>query len=159
MQTTMKKISSRSLFITKTVFPLLWFGILAIVLVTGVFGKAYEKAPMFLVIPIFMAFFGYFLMKKLVWDLVDEVFDCGDYLLVKNRGQEERIALSNIMNVSATTMVNPPRITLRLVNPSRFGAEIAFSPARPLTLNPFAKNAVAEELISRVYRARPSRVG
>ena len=155
----MKKISSRSLFITKTVFPLFWFGILAIVLVTVIYSKAYEQAPMSLLMPIFMAIFGYFIMKKLVWDLVDEVFDCGDYLLVKNRGQEERVALTNIMNVSATTMVNPPRITLRLVNPGRFGAEIAFSPAQPLTLNPFAKNAVAEELISRVYRARPSRVG
>jgi len=155
----MKKISSRSLFITKTVFPLFWFGILAIVLATAIFSKAYEKAPMSLLIPIFMAFFGYFMLKELVWDLVDEVFDCGDYLLVKNRGQEERVALSNIMNVSATIMVNPPRITLRLVNPGRFGPEIAFSPARPLTLNPFAKNAVAEDLISRVYRARTSRAG
>jgi hypothetical protein len=158
MQITMKKISSRLLFMTKTVFPILWFGVLAIVLVTGIFGKAYEKNPMFLAMPIFMAFFGYFLMKKLVWDLVDEVFDCGDYLLVKNRGQEERVALSNVMNVSATTMVNPPRITLRLVNPGRFGTEIAFSPARPFTINPFAKNVVADDLILRVYSARPSHV-
>ena len=150
----MKKISSGSLFITKKVFPLLWFGVLTLALIASIVSKAYDKNPMVLVVPGIMAIFGYFLMKKLVWDLVDEVYDGGDYLLVKNRGQEERIALSNIMNVSATTMVNPPRITLQLVKPSRFGAEIAFSPVRPITLNPFAKNAVAEELIVRAYAAR-----
>ena len=157
MKITMKKISSGSLFITKKVFPLLWFGILAFVALVGIVSKAYYNTPVILVVPCIMAVFGYFLMKKLVWDLVDEVYDYGSYLLVKNNGQEERISLSNIMNVSATTMINPPRITLRLVTPCRFGSEIAFSPARPFTLNPFAKNAVAEDLIARVYLARPSR--
>jgi hypothetical protein len=104
-----------------------------------------------------MAVFGHFLMKKLVWDLVDEVYDCGDFLLVKNRDDEERIALSNIMNVNASTYINPPRITLRLVNPSKFGSEVAFSPITGFKLNPFAKNAVAEDLIVRVYQARSKR--
>ena len=154
MPITMKKISSRSLFITKKVLPVLWFGILAFVLIAGILSKAYNGNPMVIVGPGIMIVFGYFMMKKLVWDLVDEVYDYGDYLLVRNGGQEERVALSNIMNVSATTLVNPPRITLRLVKPGRFGPEIAFSPVVPLTLNPFAKNAVAEELIVRAYAAR-----
>ena len=101
-----------------------------------------------------MAVFGYFIMKKLVWDLVDEVYDSGDYLLVKNHGSEVRIDLTNIMNVSATTLVNPRRIVLRLREPGKFGAEIAFSPAARFTLNPFAKNPVAEDSIVRVDRAR-----
>ena len=44
--------------------------------------------------------FGYFVMKKLVFDLVDEVWDDGEALLIKNRGQEERVALRDIKNVS-----------------------------------------------------------
>ena len=104
-----------------------------------------------------MAVFGYFIMKKLVWDLVDEVYDAGDYLLVKNRGNEAQVLLANIMNVSATTYMNPPRIVLRLREPSNFGSEIAFSPASRFTLNPFAKNLVAEDLIVRVDRARGNR--
>jgi hypothetical protein len=32
--------------------------------------------------PIAMSIFGFVLMRKLVWDLVDEVCDYGDYLLV-----------------------------------------------------------------------------
>jgi len=118
---------------------------------------AIEKDPVFVFGPAIMAVFGYLLMKKLVWDLVDEVYDCGDFLLVRNRGNEERVQLSNIMNVSASILVNPPRITLRLANPGKFGSEVAFSPVIGFTLNPFAKSVVAEDLIMRVDRARSKR--
>jgi hypothetical protein len=64
------------------------------------------------------------------------------------------------MNVSVTTMVNPPRITLRIANASGvgpLGSEVTFSPPRPFSLNPFAKIPVAEDLIVRVDRARSQR--
>jgi hypothetical protein len=154
---TVTKISSGFTGFNKKIFPALWFGFLAFFLVTSALAGALEQELLFLVIPILMAVFGYFLMKKLVWDLVDEVYDCGDFLLVKNRDDEERIALSNIMNVNASTYINPPRITLRLVNPSKFGSEVAFSPITGFKLNPFAKSAVAEDLIVRVYQARSKR--
>lgn len=107
--------------------------------------------------PMAMAVLGFFFMRRLVWDLADEVYDCGDSLLVKNRGEEERIFLSNIMNVSASTQMNPPRITLRLVSPSRFGKEVSFCPITKFTLNPFAKDQVSEDLILRVDQARSQR--
>jgi hypothetical protein len=151
------KISSGSTFSSKKLFPLMWFGFLAVFVVLTTLTGAAESDPMFLIGPAVVAVFGFFLMKKLVWDLVDEVYDCGDFLLVKNRGEEERVPLSNIMNVNASTAMNPPRITLRLVKPGRFGQEIAFSPVTGFTLNPFAKNQVAEDLIVRVDRARSRR--
>jgi hypothetical protein len=77
--------------------------------------------------------------------------------LIKNRREEDMIALSNIMNVNVTTYMNPPRITLRLVKPSKFGSEISFSPITGFKLNPFAKNEVAEDLIVRVDQARSRR--
>jgi hypothetical protein len=61
------------------------------------------------------------------------------------------------MNVSASTNMNPPRITLRLVQPGKFGSELAFSPTMSFTLNPFAKSGVAEDLIVRVDKARSRR--
>jgi hypothetical protein len=112
---------------------------------------------LFLIGPAFMVVLGFVVMKKLVWDLVDEVYDCGDFLLIRNRGEEERIALSNIMNVNASTLMNPPRITLRLVNRGKLGQEIAFSPITGFTVDPFAKNKVAEDLIIRVDQARSKR--
>lgn len=153
----MKKISSTSTFISKKVLPLFWFGFLAFFVVSTIQAGAAKKDLMFLIVPVLMAVFGFLLMKKLVWDLVDEVYDYGDFLLIRNRGEEERVALSNIMNVSVAMYINPSRITLRLVNPGKFGKEISFSPATRFTLNPFAKNPVAEDLIVRVDQARSKR--
>ena len=153
----MTKISSKHVFFYKKVFPVLWFGFLAVFVGVAIIAGAFSKAPLVLLGPGVMVVFGFFLMKYLVWDLVDEVYDGGDFLLVKNRGEEERVLLSNIMNVSATTNMNPPRATLRLVQPGKFGEEISFSPARPFTLNPFKKNPVVEDLIVRVDQARSKR--
>jgi hypothetical protein len=151
------KISSKSTFFSKKVFPALWFGFLAVFVAGTLVADGEDTHPLFLAGPALMAVAGFFVMKKLVWDLVDEVYDCGDFLLIRNQGEEDRVALSNIMNVSASTNMNPPRITLRLVNPSRFGREIAFSPITGFTFNPFAKNQVAEDLIVRVDKARSRR--
>jgi hypothetical protein len=148
-----KKISANSPFQRK-IFPVLWFGILTLVFVAMAFGRVYRQAPFALFGPIIMAVFGYVLMKNLIFDLVDEVYDEGDFLLVRKGREEERVALSNIMNVSASTLTNPPRITLRLVTPGKFGTEIAFSPERQFSFNPFVRNQVAEDLIVRVDQAR-----
>lgn len=153
----MTKISSGSTWWNKRGFPALWLGFLVVFLVVGTLGGAAKKDPMFLVVPIVMTVIGYVVMKKMVWDLMDEVYDCGDSLLVKNRDQEDLIPLSNVMNVSASTATNPPRLTLRLASPSRFGNEITFSPAGRHSLNPFAKNEIAEDLIVRVDQARSRR--
>lgn len=151
-----KRISSRRIFFVKKVFPVIWFGFLALFVAASVIGTGRTFVP-FLLAAAVMAVFGYFLMKNLVWDLADEVYDCGDFLLVRNRGEEDNVALSNIMNVSASLLLNPPRITLRLVHPGKFGKEIAFSPVRAFTLNPFAKDPVSEDLIARVDQARSKR--
>ena len=152
----MTKISSGRTSFSKRGLPILLFGIVGIVVIGELLSGVLEKSPMVLAGPVVMVAFGYILMKKLVWDLVDEVYDGGDYLLVRNRGVEERVPLSGIMNVNASTMTNPPRITLRLVKPGKFGNEIAFSPVRPFTLNPFARSQLADDLIVRVDRARRS---
>lgn len=154
---TMKKISSGSLFFSKKVFPIIWFGMLALFLVFAVQERLYKSDPLALLMPLVMGVFGYVIMMKFVWDLVDEVYDCGDTLLVRGHGLEERVSLSDIINVNAAMSMRPPRITLRVVKAGKFGTEIAFSPISPLTLNPFAKNAIAEDLIVRVDEARTQR--
>ena len=153
----MKKISANNRFQRK-IFLFLWFGIVGVIFFSAIFAGAYRKAPVLLIGPVFMGLLGYFLMKNLIFDLVDEVYDEGDFLLVKKGREEERVAFSNIMNVSASTLTNPPRISLRLVAPGKFGQEIVFSPYRPLTLNPFAKSAIAEDLMVRVDQARSKRI-
>jgi len=154
----MTKISSRATFYYKRVFPVFWFGFIAVFVAVTLMSGAIAQSVMFLIVPAFLTIVGYIVMKKLVWDLADEVYDCGDALLVRNRGAEQRVVLSNVMNVGASTFTNPPRVTLRLVNAGKWGREISFIPVIRFTLNPFAKYPVAEDLIVRVDRARVQRL-
>ena len=153
----MKKISGRSTIYYKRVLPVLLFGLpLLFVYIALVASPVRPPLPAFLP-PLLLVPIVYLLMRKLIWDLADEVWDGGDHLVVKIGDQSESVPLSNIMNVSASTLVNPPRITLRLVSPGRFGQEISFSPPRNSMFNPFARNTVADDLIERVHRAKVSR--
>lgn len=101
---------------------------------------------------IFMAAIGYFIMKYLVFDLMDEAYDEGSSMLFKNKGKTVRVNLSDIKNVSYTVVINPPRVTLSLRCKTEFGDEITFSP--PGSLIPFKKNKDIVELIDRIDRAR-----
>ena len=150
----MKQISSRATFLTKRVFPTAWFGFLAVIVITGIIGGSFgANMPMpFFIVPVVMAVFGYFLMKKLVFDLVDEVWDAGSDLLIKNGGREARIALADIINVSYSVATNPQRVTLTLRQPSAFGKEVSF--AAPTAWVPFAKSPIIDDLIQRVDAAR-----
>jgi hypothetical protein len=91
-------------------------------------------------------------MKRLVLDLVDEVWDAGSALVIKNGGQEVRVDLTEIINVSHTSFVNPPRVTLLVRRTTPVGSEISFIP--PVTFSPFARNPVVDDLIRRVDAAR-----
>ncbi len=150
----MNRISSKASFFVKRIFPIFWFGFLLLCVAIGVFSGIVRTDPIFLIMPFAMAIFGFFLMRMLVWDLADEVTDHGSYLQVRRGSVEDRVDLANIMNVSSSLLVNPPRVTLRLITPGRFGKEIVFSPIRPFTLNPFASYPVVDDLIERVHRAR-----
>jgi hypothetical protein len=154
----MKRISSRSTFFTKRVFPTVWFGSLAgsLLALTVISAKTTKSVPIiFWIIPVLMAGFGYFVMKHVVFDLVDDVWDMGSELLVKNKGQEAHVALADIVNVSYSVATNPQRVTLTLRQPTAFGTEVTF--AAPTTWIPFAKSPIIEELIKRIDVARGSR--
>ena len=151
----MKRISSRWTFFHKRGVPVIWFGILTFIVIFAAWTGKSGEVTIAIVMFILMGLFGYFMMKLLVFDLVDEAWDAGDYLVFKNNGIEESVRLENVMNVSSSTLLNPPRITLTLRTPSRFGKEITFSP--PASMNPFKafkKSPIVDELIQRVDRAR-----
>jgi hypothetical protein len=152
----MKRISSRMTFFYKQVFPIFWFGFLAVFIFVAFVSKNTKNSPpaFALIMPLFMGAFGYFICKKLLWDLADEVTDSGDSLIVRFGHEQEQISLSNIINVSYSYLINPPRVTLTLRTPSRFGEEISFTPLQRFTLNPFARSPIVADLIRRVDAAR-----
>lgn len=134
----------------------MWFGLLLVFLLVCWSG-ARDGRPIplfFMVFPVVMGVIGYFIMKKMIFDLVDEVYDFGEYLVVKNNNEEDKVLLSNIRNVSYSYLINPKRVTLSLREPILFGKEISFSPPVMMTLNPFQKNPLIEELIERIDKAR-----
>ena len=115
--------------------------------------KGKDAPPLaMLAVPMIMVLFGFFMMKKLVWDLADEVLDGGSFLVVRFGRDQDRIPFSNIVNVSYAYMVNPSRVTLTLRMPSRFGNEVSFSP--PVRFIPFTKSPVVADIIQRVDAAR-----
>jgi hypothetical protein len=150
----MERMSSRATFVTKRLFPMVWFGFVALFFLSSIAGAASgRQIPFeFFIVPVVMAAFGYFLMRNLVFDLADEVWDAGAELVVKNKGREVRVALTDIVNVSYAVATSPQRVTLTLRQPTPFGREIAF--AAPVAWIPFAKSPIIEKLIERIDRAR-----
>lgn len=150
----MKKLTSRATFFQKKVFPVIWFGMLGLfvcgALVTGIA----ERGPgvLFVLVPVSMAAIGYFIMKKFLFDLIDEVYDEGETLLFRERDKEVTVSLKDIKNVSYSPMTNPPRVTVSIRYMTELGDELSFSP--PASFIPFRKNKDIEELIDRIDRAR-----
>jgi hypothetical protein len=152
------QISSRMTFFYKKVFPIFWFGFLTLFMIGPVavgWSSGQAPQPMFFIVPIFMMVFGYFIMKKMVFSLVDQVFDVGDALLVKNGSQQEQIPLADITNISYVQMMNPPQVTLSLRQPTSFGDKVTF--CAPTRFIPFATSPVIDDLIKRVDAARNRR--
>jgi hypothetical protein len=149
----MTRLSSRATFFYKRIFPVFFIGILLVFIAIPLLrGDVGTYPPPFFIAPVIALIVFVFLMKRLIFDLVDEVFDLGDYLLVRNGGREDRIALSDIMNINYSPLVSPPRVTLSLRKPNLFGDKVSF--CAPLRFVPFSSSPLIDQLIVRVDAAR-----
>jgi hypothetical protein len=150
----MARLSSRWTFFYKRLFPVIWFGFIALFVLLPWIGRQQMRGPPLpvFIFPFVMAGVGYLLFRHLLFDLVDELWDDGDALVARNGGVEQRIALQTIMNVGFSTMTRPERVTLRLREPGPLGQEVTFMP--PSRFMPFARSPIIDELIERVDRAR-----
>ncbi len=80
---------------------------------------------------------------------MDEVFDAGNFLLVRNAGEQESLPLKSIEEVTYRIW-RPSEVRLILSEPCKFGAELAFYPdAYSLQYPAFAK-----ALTMRIEKAR-----
>jgi hypothetical protein len=152
-----RRISSRNTFFLKRVLPVLMFAVLAAgvaapLLLSG--GHAGALPWPALIAPLVLAVIFYLLLKRLVFDLADEVTDEGDALRVRFGEEVERVPLGEIINVSYSGITNPPRITLTLRSAGRFGREITFSPLQGFLSPLFRPNPLVDDLIERVDAAR-----
>jgi len=100
-------------------------------------------------VPALMMGLGYFLFRKLLSDLMDEVWDNGSELIVVNDGHVEHVTLSNIINVSYMGLSNPKRVTLSLRHASRWGAKLAFSPPMNYSFAYLTEHPLVDDLVHR----------
>ena len=150
----MKRLSAKSTFIYKKLFPLFWFGLVIIFSCVGLLATIKENGPGIILIvgAIGMGIFGYFFLRKCFLDLIDEVYDEETDLLFRNKGMEFRVSLRDIKNVNYTTLVNPQKVTLSIRYQTQMGDELSFSPL--WSWIPFLKNKDIVRLIDRIDRAR-----
>jgi len=151
----MRRISSKWTFFYKRISPVIFFGFLVVFIGIALLANlrsnsALDNIP-FLIVAIVMTVV-FFISKKLIFDLVDEVWEDGETLVVRNSGQEQRIALADIKNVNYSPLISPPRVTLSLRRPTVFGDEVTF--CAPVRMVPLAPSPVINDLIERVDRAR-----
>ena len=125
-------------------------GLLGIILIATL--SAPMKGAFSILVTLVMIAVGYVTMRLLVFDMIDQVFDDGDALILKNRGKEERVALSDVQNVRYSAMISPPRVVLSLGRPTIFGTRVAF--CAPISMMPFQKSEAITDLIARVESAR-----
>src|ERR1700747_3312719 len=118
----MRPVSSKMTFFYKRVFPVVWFGFLLLLIAFGLF----SASTSFLIAALLMGVFGYWMMKKVMFNLADVVLDAGDALVVRSGGQEERTALSDIKNVNYSPYMSPPQVTLSVRRHTVFGDTVAF---------------------------------
>jgi hypothetical protein len=154
----MPLMSSKMTFYYKRIYPIIWFGLLAVFILVGLL----KGAGSFLLVTVLLAITSYQFMKRMVF-MVDEVFDVGDALLVRSGGREERIALADIKNVNYSLQMSPPQVTLSLRRLTVFGDTIVFLPPvrrmKPLSLSELrlmiTTNPVVQQKDDRVihYRA------
>ncbi len=152
----MKQISG-STFYFKKLFPTFWFGFTLLFILVSLYIGNKENEPVFasvifIVGPLFMAALGYFIFKKLAWDLADRVYDHGDYLEFHRGGKIQRVPIDEIINISYSHMSSPERVVIRARNIGPIGKELVFMP--PMRLMPLSRSPLVDELIERVDRAR-----
>lgn len=153
-----RKLSAERTARIKYVYPLIYFGSL-IPFAVSYLRNVGDASPMpGLMLLAVMLLFGFFAMKYFLWDLADEVYDHGDTLLIRRRGVEEIVPLSNVQDATFANL-RPPRLTLHLIKAGRFGNKISFSPVAKRLRNPFAKNPIMLDLAVRAWRARSGHDG
>jgi len=140
-------LSSRLTKFHTRVFPALWSGLLGTLIVVAAIADR-DIAILLLILPLLGV---HFLIRSEISNFADEVFDCGDSLVVRKGAIEDRIPLRDIGSVRASLFRRPERITLQLSRRHKFGCEVAFIPAARWHL--YGRHPLARELNVRINRA------
>jgi hypothetical protein len=131
--------------------PIIWFGFLAMMVVMNLADDGWNIEILHILGPVILACLGFFMMRLMYWDLMDEVCDCGSYLLIRKGAIEEKVFFSDVINVRPSSFFsNPPRITLELKKAGKLGSEVAFYPMATSVYDSVSKCDVFKKLVQQV---------
>ncbi|HEX3912533.1 MAG TPA: hypothetical protein VHW71_03420 [Steroidobacteraceae bacterium] len=108
-----------------------------------------DPLPSVIAVAILCAALSYFFWKTQMHRLADEVLDCGDSLKVRRGRTEQTIPLARIAAAEVASSGGFHRITIRLLEPSKFGRRVEFLPQASLWSNIDAIKQVARNLTER----------
>lgn len=151
----MNKLISANTFLFKQAIPTIAYVFLAGIALIGLYAIAtgsFIMGIVLLIFPIPAVLIVNTVFKKVLSDLVDEVYDEGSSLRIVNGVNEVRVNLGDIEDVHYSTASNPPRVTLNLLNETVLGRDLVFAPPRGIV--PFRKNKDIVDLIARIRKCR-----
>lgn len=102
-----------------------------------------------------MGVFGFFLFKKMAWDLIDVVYDAGDHLVFQKKDIERQVKFEDVVNVNYSAG-SPPRVTVTSRTEGPLGKDLTFIPAMHGRSLMRSKPPIVDELIERAGHARRS---
>jgi len=150
----MTKISGATFFYKK-LFPTFVFGFFIFcITLTIVHDGITSDNSVGLAAIVAMMVYVFFFFKKLAWDMVDEVFDCGDSLIYRSNGNETRVMLSDIIRIDCAHCHSPERVKIIAHSTTGTEVEFAFCLIGRIMLNSRDKNPVVLELMERVEQAK-----
>ena len=163
----MRRLSSGWTFVHKFIFPIVFLGGFAVAtaIVYSANFQAHDQASLELLRWVFPGIFC--IAAVSFWFLViplKQVDLNGDVLVVSNYSRSIEIPLRDVERVTASIMLNPETIWIRLRTPSEFGSRITFLP-RWRFHSGFTRHPMAAELTDLVAQAQtaaeqaPSRFG
>lgn len=127
----MNQLSAKASSSYKRLFAIIFYSVAALLYVWFVSAMFYDQEFDLLILctPLILAVIGYFMMKDAMIGLVDEVLDCGEYLLIKHEGKETEVKLSDIVQFDYAYATTPPMISMTYHKYQKNGKTIRFSPA------------------------------
>lgn len=129
--------------------PSPFFVMLGFIAATGLIGMNL----LVVAVPCVMAAMIFVYFKCVIGAMADEVFDCGDTLLVKRGTVECQVRIADIKSLADKTHGKEYRIVLKLRRPCPVGSKVAFAPI--LTgPNFFKAHPIAKDLRSRIEESR-----
>lgn len=148
---------SQNMLLPKWIEPIWIVGFCSWFIIDSLITQSYLESAKYLVIPIGLLLFCLALYVEMVWGMVDVVYDSTEdkCLIVKNGRHTSKILYSNIKEVEFIVRQVPKKVILHLVQPEKnFGQKVLFAPALPRRFWSSERNAVVEQLIVNIEKAK-----